>query len=102
MIKIGGTGWESLLDAEIFRLQELLLDLQRLRSGEYPSHGELSTAVLLVNPVPAAAEMFALAGLAVGHPQRGTATVVTSPIEVMSKEGWARTSNRLYRFERHQ
>lgn len=102
MIKIGDECWKELLDLEIFRLQELLLDLQRLRSGEYPSYGELSTATLLVNPAPSSIAVFALDGMAVGHPERGTTIVRTSAVEVLSPDGWARTSNRLYRFERHE
>jgi hypothetical protein len=80
----------------------MLVDLKRARNGDFPTHAELSTAPLLVNPTPVPYALPSFAGLVIGHPRHGTGTFQTSPIELISGDGWFRSSTRLYRIERHQ
>ena len=103
MIKIDDkTGWRLLIEAEMQRLQALLVDMERLLAGDYPSHAELSNAVLIVNPALADYTLPSFIGMVVNHPTHGVGVAQTSPIEFASAAGWFRSSNRLYRLERHQ
>jgi len=102
MIKIGDKDWIGQIDIELFRLQELLVDLERAKNFDFPSYRELSTAPLIVNPTPLPFALPSFVGLVIGHPRHSTGVLQTSPIELVSADGWFRSSNRLYRVERHQ
>lgn len=105
MIQIDDSGrpWRDHLRDEIETMASLLDDLQRLVSGVFPTHGELATAPLLVNPQIGVAPEACLKGMAVGHPVLGTRPVCTSACVIYAPSaGWARTWSRLYRLEWHQ
>lgn len=78
-------------------LLSVLVDLERIASGNGPSSHELANAPVLSGWHLCPVTVPCLLGSVSGHPSIGNANIVTSPLVAIDPSGrWARTRSRWY------
>lgn len=102
MIKIHeGDTWKGELSQEIRRLEDLVADLKTLlRNDEYPTEEQWESAPVILNAILQYHKEPCLGGLLIGGSGQ-TGLIKTSRLELLSRRGWARSMDSLYRLEFH-
>ena len=86
------------LASELARLESLLVDLERIGSGQMPSEEDLAKAPLLHPWGISTTQHLCLFGKVEGHPILRGPRIRTTEIWLLApKLGWARTLSRYYR-----
>lgn len=86
------------LQAEIARLENLLLDLRHLADGNLPSAENIAAAPIIDSWLATTRPEPCPVGTMHGHPTCKGPLSVTSSLQIFSSDfGWARTSSRFYR-----
>jgi hypothetical protein len=97
-VKSDGTFDRIRVEAEIARLESLLVDLRRLRAGGHPSRAELAAAPSIDQWTMERRAVPCLVGLIQGHPGLPAMSFsATSDVWILDDQrGYARTLSRIY------
>lgn len=86
------------LEETIRKLESLLAELRRVRTGEGPTEEELANVPRLRDWHFSSLRVTCLEGIAIGHPKLGTNSITTSALFAVSSDlSLAKTLNRFYR-----